>query len=119
MSTRGFIHFVHLFIFGSLFLYVGIQRTNIPLWLFSILFVMSIVVLIYHLFKTYIKYSNGNNPWVNLIHIFLVFPVLATIGYYKTETPRYVFELLLLLGFSVAGYHGFYLLYDMNIIHVE
>ena len=118
MDTHGWIHLIHLFIFGTLFLYVGIKRTTICPWMFHVLLALGILVWGYHIFKTYVKYVDGKNPWVNLLHIFAVAPVLTYIGYYKTETPRFVFEILLMLGFAVAGYHGTYMLEDFRIIQL-
>ena len=103
------IHLAHVLIFGSLFLYVGIKRTEICSWMFPVLFGLGILIFGYHSFKLYVKYVDGKNPWVNLIHLLLVAPVVTYIGYYGTDTPRYVFEILLMLGFAVIGYHGLYL----------
>lgn len=116
MNTRGWIHLIHFFVFGSLFLYVGIKRVAICAWLFPVLLGLGVVVWVYHIYKTYLKYVDGKNPWVNLFHIFAVAPLLVYIGYYKTETPRFVFELLLMMGFAVAGYHGVYIMEDFGLV---
>lgn len=110
MNKEVLVHLFHLLLVGSLFLYVGIQRTAIPTVLFPILFWLGIVIILYHLFKiyTYVKLRKGY--WVNLIHILLVGPLLLYIGYNGEKTTRLYFELLLMLGFSAIGYHGYYLL---------
>jgi hypothetical protein len=87
-------------------------------WMFPVLLSLGIIVFGYHLFKTYVKSMENKNPWVNLIHIFAVAPILVYIGYYQTETPRFVFEILLMLGFAVIGYHGTYVLEDLHLIRL-
>jgi hypothetical protein len=51
------------------------------------------------------------NPWINYFHIFIVAPILIIIGLQKDKTPRYYFELLLMLAFAVIGYHSYYIFY--------
>jgi hypothetical protein len=41
--------------------------------------------------------------------MFIVAPVLLAIGTYGNTTPRYLFEILLMLGIAAAGYHGYYM----------
>jgi hypothetical protein len=115
-TTAIFVHLAHICIFGSLFLYVGIQRGNSPQWLYSPLLALSVVGLAYHSYKTYLRIFAGKNPWVNLIHLLVVSPIVAYIGYYREQTPRYVFEILLMLGFASIGYHGLYLLEEFGVI---
>ena len=102
------VHLFHVLIIGSLFLYVGIQRTNIPTFMFSLLLGLGIIIILYHIFKVYTYMKLGKGYWVNLIHIFLVGPLLLYIGYNIEKTPRLFFELLLMLGFAAIGYHGYY-----------
>ena len=118
MNTRAIIHLVHFFIFGSLFLYIGIKRTEICSWLFPVLLVLGVIIWAYHGYKTYVKYTGGKNPWVNILHILYIAPILVYIGVYKTETPRFVFEMMLMLGFAVAGYHGMYALEDAKLFDI-
>jgi len=116
MNSRQIIHLVHLFVFGTLFLYIGLKKNTIPNWGFNAILALSFIIWGYHFVKLYIKYSAGANPWVNLIHILIVAPILAYIGYCKSETPRFAFEIMIMLGFAVAGYHGLYVLEDWNIV---
>ena len=51
----------------------------------------------------------GKSYWVNLIHIFIVGPILIYIGYNGEKTSRKYYEILLMLGFAALGYHGYYL----------
>jgi len=109
MEPRTIVHLFHILIVGSLFLYVGINRTNIPKIMFPILLGLGIIIMLYHIFKVY-KYTQQGKPyWVNLIHIFVVAPSLIYIGLNGEKTHRYGFEILLMLAFAAIGYHGYYL----------
>jgi succinate dehydrogenase hydrophobic anchor subunit len=116
MSQEFIIHLSHLLIIGSLFIYIGTHRTNIPEWFYLPMVGLGVFIIIYHIYKLYLKITNNKNPWVNLIHILLVGPVLIYIGYKKKDTSRPFFEILLLLGFAAIGYHGYYLLEDIGIL---
>lgn len=49
--------------------------------------------------------AQASSLWVNLIHIGLIAPLLFWIGYYKKDTSRAAFEMLLLLAFAALGYN--------------
>ena len=102
-----------MFIIGGLFLYVGLNREKIPQWAFTGLVGLGGIIMIYHLYKAYIRITNNTTPWVNLIHIFGVAPLLLSIGYTQEKTPRYMYEILLMFGFASIGYHGLYILEDL------
>jgi len=107
--SEFYVHLFHILIVGSLFLYVGIKSTNTPVFMYPVLLGLGVFIIFYHIYKTYLKYSAGKNPWVNLFHIFVVGPLLFYIGYNNRATPRSAYELLLMLGFAAIGYHGYYL----------
>ena len=109
MDIQKLVHLFHIIIVGGLFLYVGIIRDKIPKSLFTGLFWLGIVIVLYHIYKTYNYLKLGKGYWVNLIHIFIIGPLLIYIGYYGEKTARLYFELLLMLGFASIGYHGYYL----------
>jgi uncharacterized membrane protein len=109
MSTGFFVHLFHILIVGGLFLYVGITRTNIPNFMYSVLLILGIIIILYHGFKVYTKLKEGLNPWVNYIHILIVGPLLVYIGLNREKTQRLYFEILLMLAFASIGYHGYYL----------
>lgn len=109
MESRLFVHLFHILIVGSLFLYVGIAKTTIPTFMYSLLLTLGIIIILYHSFKVYKKLKDGKNPWVNYIHVFIVGPLLIYIGLNREKTQRLFFELLLMLGFASIGYHGYYL----------
>jgi len=105
----AFIHLFHILIVGGLFLYVGIEKTKIPNFMYSILTILGIIIILYHCFKVYKKLKIGVNPWINYIHIFIIGPLLIYIGLNKEKTQRFYFEILLMLGFASIGYHAYYL----------
>ena len=104
------VHLFHIIFVGGLFLYVGIQRDKIYKQLFPILLGLGGFIIVYHMYKTYTYLKAGKGYWVNLLHIFIIGPLLIYIGYYGEKTARLYFELLLMLGFASIGYHGYYLL---------
>ena len=110
MENHLYIQLFHIFIVSTLFLYVGIMRTSIHPFLFYLLLGLSIFIFIYHIYKLYIKLSKGLNPWVSLIHIFIIAPVLLYIGFNGVKTERLYFELLLMLSFASIGYHSYYII---------
>lgn len=110
LDTNKLVHLFHIIIVGGLFLYVGIRRNTIYKILYPILLGLGVIIIFYHIFKVYNYLKQGKPIWVNLIHIFIVGPLLIYIGYNRENTSRLYFELLLMLGFAAIGYHGYYLL---------
>jgi len=109
MNPEVLVHLFHILIVGTLFLYVGIKRDKIPIYMYPFLLALGIIIILYHVYKTY-NYIKADKPyWVNLIHILLVGPLLVYIGYNRENTQRKYYELLLMLGFASIGYHGYYL----------
>jgi hypothetical protein len=109
MDTNKLVHLFHVLIVGGLFLYVGINRDKIYGKLFPILFYLGLIIILYHLYKIYGYLQAGKGIWVNLIHVFIVGPLLVYIGYNGIKTSRKFFEILLMLGFASIGYHLYYL----------
>lgn len=109
MDQNTLVHLFHILLVGGLFLYVGINREKNYNELFSLLFYLGFVIVIYHLYKIYGYLSVGKGIWVNLIHVFIVGPLLVYIGYNGNKTSRKYFEILLMLGFASIGYHLYYL----------
>ena len=106
---RILVHVFHILLVGGLFLYVGIIRSKIPKILFPFLFVLGSIIIVYHIYKTHAYIKSGINPWVNLIHILLIGPLLLYIGSHGENTQRLYFEIMLMFGFASIGYHGYYL----------
>lgn len=98
----------HLIIIVPLFLFIGFQRAATPDWIYMALLAIGGIILLYHGVKLAIRLKNhSQSAWINAIHMLIVAPLLLYIGYHKKETPRFAYELLLLLGFGAAGYHLF------------
>ena len=105
------LHLVHIFIISILFIYVGIYKTSIPKWIYILLLVLGVVLIPYQGYKAYKYYLDGKKYyWNNLIHVFLVGPLLIWIGINREKTSSYFFNFLLMLGFASLGYHTYYLL---------
>jgi hypothetical protein len=119
MNTSIIVHLLHITIISGLFFYVGLKRNTIPAIMYPVLVGVGFIILGYHMYKLYLKLSAKHNPWVNLIHILVVAPLLLFIGWNRETTPRYAYELLLLLGFASFGYHGYYILVDMGVFANE
>jgi hypothetical protein len=103
------LHLFHIILIGGLFLYIGIQQKNMPLYMYNIILAIGIIILFYHSYKGYINFTKGKRIWINLFHITVVAPLLILIGLYKENTPRYYYEYILMLAFAAIGYHGYYM----------
>lgn len=110
MNVRILVHLFHILIVGGLFLYIGINREKINGRLFPVLFYLGLIIILYHLYKIYDYLQVSKRIWVNLIHVFIIGPLLVYIGYNREKTTRKFFEMLLMLGFALIGYHLYYLL---------
>jgi len=110
MNIFTLINLFHIIFVGSLFIYVGTYREKLPKILFPLLFILGIIVIFYHIYKTYTYITQGKQIWINLIHICIIGPLLCYIGYNRDKTTRPYFELLLMLGFAAIGYHSYYLI---------
>lgn len=110
LDKHAIIHLFHILLVGPLFLYVGIKRNSIPIFMFPFLLVLGTFIIIYHAYLAYNKFKQGVSAWVNYIHFLIIGPLLVYIGYHSLETSRKYFELLLLLGMATIGYHGYYLI---------
>ena len=96
----------HILIIVPLFLYVAFVRGQLPSWIFPVLLGLGILIFVYHLYKTMIKWkANSPSVWVNIIHVLVIAPMLIFIGAKSYDTPRWAYEVLAMLGFSALGYH--------------
>ena len=109
---RTLYYIFHLLFVVPLFLYVGFKREDTPDALLMGLGGLALGIFGYHAYRAYTKLVAGSSAWVNWIHLLLVVPLLTVIAVYRKNTPRKYFELLLMLGFAAAGYHGYYLAAD-------
>ena len=106
---------IHLIVVVPLFLYIGFNRAETPQWLYMAVFAIGVVILVYHGFKFIVRLKNRSAyTWVNVLHILTVAPLLLYIGYHKKDTPRFAYELLLMLAFAATGYHLFSLVKQLE-----
>lgn len=96
----------HILVVSPFFLYVAFVRGQLEPWVFTVIQILGLLVLIYHVYKTIIKWkAKSMSTWVNIIHVVAVAPLLLYIGSMGYDTPRWAFEILAMLGFSALGYH--------------
>jgi hypothetical protein len=96
----------HILVVSPFFLYVAFVRGQLEPWVFTVLQIIGLLVLIYHVYKTIIKWkAKSMSTWVNIIHVLAVAPLLLYIGSMGYDTPRWAFEILAMLGFAALGYH--------------
>ena len=111
MNYYTIIHLLHILFLAPLALYVGIEQTKVPSWIYTVLFYLGIYIILFHLYKTIVYVSKGINPWINVFHLFLVAPFFLWLGIQKEKTPSYVYQILLMLGFATLGYHSYHLFF--------
>lgn len=117
MDSHLLLSLFHIFAVVPLFLYVAIQRGNIPTGLYGFLLALGAFITVYHGYKAFTRYMSGSSSlWVNLIHVLYIGPLLIYIGYREKDTPRYAYELLALAGFAALGYHMYQLVLSMNVL---
>ncbi len=106
----------HILVIAPFLLYVGIQRAAVPGWIFTTLLVLGAVLFLYHGYRAYIRIIKSSPyAWVNLVHAMIVAPLLMYIGFKGRESPRYAYELLLMVAFAALGYHLYSLVISLQI----
>ena len=117
LNEHIILNIFHLLFVAPLLIYIGVQRASLPEWAFNSLLGLGIVVLMYQLYKSYIKYSTGAlSLWVNLMQVLIIATLLIYIGAKGKNTPRPAFEMLLLTAFAAFGYHLYYLVLSVNTV---
>lgn len=105
------LHIGHVIV-GLLLLYISIKQ-KVNLIFYNIIFLISIIAIIYHI----IKFYNTRN-WLYLFHLIVVLPIIFSVGLLKYDTPDYLYKILMFIAFGTIGYHGYNLLKDqLNIYH--
>jgi len=106
MNAHVILALLHIFVVAPALIAVALFRSQTPDWAFQILFATGLVILLYHGYKAIWKLNaNASGAWINLIHVFLVAPLLLYIGSKQKMTPRPAFEMLAMAGFAALGYH--------------
>jgi len=91
---------VHLFLFAPPLLYIGLTRAATPLWAFQALLFAGMFILLYHAYRLM---STGS--YINLIHVAVIAPILIAIGWKARNSPRALYEVLLMITFAMIGWH--------------
>ncbi len=106
MNAHIGVSLFHIFLVVPFFLYVAIVRGQLEPWIFYILTGLGILLVVYHGYLSFVKYSNGSPTlWINLVHVIAVAPLLIFIGASGYDTPRWAYEILAMVAFAAGGYH--------------
>lgn len=100
MDTHRILHLAHILVLGPFLLAVGTGYIAPSVYIT----VIGIAITVYHVFKMSQKGVN----WINLFHMIAVGPALIAYG---AGAPRYIRELILMLGIAAIGYHAYYLVF--------
>ncbi len=120
IDSHVFIALGHLIFIAPFFLYVGFQRSNTPLWIYTLLIALGAMILFYHGYKAFIRVAAGSPyAWVNIIHVAFVAPLLLLIGLKGRDAPRYAYELLIMVGFAALGYHLYSLIRGLQVYYMD
>ena len=104
---------MHVAFIVPFLLWVAFQRAASPDWVYNVLFGTGLLILVYHGIKAVGRFfAKSAMLWVNLIHVFLIAPLLIWIGYYGKKTERPAYDMLLITAFGAFGYH----LYKMVVV---
>lgn len=116
MDTHFVISLFHVLLVAPLFFLIAFFRSDIPDWGFQILLGLGVFVGIYHGYKAVVRYAaNSQYLWVNLIHTLFVAPLLIYIGYNQKQTPRWAYEVCIMIGSAALGYHTYSLVKMANV----
>ena len=91
---------IHVLFFAPPLLYVGLKRSQIPPWAFNALLFTGIFIAVFHLYRLL-----QSGSYINAIHLCIIAPVLMAIGYKAQQTPRSLYEILLMITFAMIGWH--------------
>lgn len=110
------INIFHILVVAPFFMYVAYVRGQLPSWIFPTLLGLGIIVGIYHLYSTIVKYRAASpSLWINLIHVLFVAPLLIFIGAKSYDTPRWAFEVLAMFAFATFGYHLYSMIQELQV----
>ena len=116
IDSHVFVAIAHIVLFVPFLLYVGIQRAAVPNWVYTLLLSIGSLIFVYHGWKAFIRVSTASPyAWVNIIHAAAIAPLLVFIGYKGRDTPRYAYEILMMVGFAGLGYHLYSLVRGLQV----
>ena len=97
---------MHVALIVPFLLWVAFQRAASPDWVYNVLFGTGLLILVYHGVKAVGRFfAKSSMLWVNLIHVFLIAPLLIWIGYHGKKTERPAYDMLIIAAFGAFGYH--------------
>ena len=106
MDKHLLLSLFHIALVIPFFLYIGFQRAATPEWIYNVMFGLGLLVLVYHGSKAIVRLvAKSPGAWINLIHVFVMAPLMIYIGYTGKKTQRPAYEMLLMVGFAGLGYH--------------
>ena len=80
IDSHVFIALGHLLFIAPFLLYVGFQRSNNPMWIYTLLIALGFMILFYHGYKSFVRVAAGSPyAWVNIIHVAIIAPLLLLI----------------------------------------
>ena len=114
MGALGLYIFHILFVFPLLF-YIAFFRGLVPIWVYTLLGILGIVILVYHSIMAFQRWK-GHSPflWVNIMHILVIAPLLIYIGKNDYSSAKWSFEILALLAFAALGYNLYKIVLEVN-----
>ena len=96
----------HIFILAPGLLWIAFNRAASPTWVYAGLLFVGIGMMVYHGYRAFVRIvKKSPYAWVNLVHTFVIAPLLIYIGWNGRETPRAAYEMLAMVGFAGLGYH--------------
>jgi hypothetical protein len=120
VDSHVFIALTHILLFVPFLLYVGIERMSVPGYVYTILLALGAIVFIYHAYKAFVRLTHGSPyAWVNIVHAAIIGPLMFFIGFKGRDTPRWAYELLLMVGFAGLGYHLFSLIRSLQVYNAD
>jgi hypothetical protein len=107
----------HILILAPGLLWIAFRRAASPSWVYTGLLFVGIFMIVYHGYRAFVRIvKKSPYAWVNLIHTFVIAPLLIYIGWNGRDTPRAAYEMLAMVGFAGLGYH-IYSLITMLQVH--
>jgi hypothetical protein len=108
MDTHTVLSLAHVFVLGPLLVAIGAGYVDAyPMAVAA----LGAFITVYHAWRGYGKYAAGSSGiWINLIHTLVVGPAIFAKGW-ATDAPRWLNEVILMLGFAAIGYHAYRLVF--------
>ena len=101
-----------ILIFGCLFLYIGLKRSNMSNDMFKQLFLFGIFLVIYFFMKAFSNSEPGESNTTNFIYLFIIAPLIILIGIKGSSTSSGYFNILAICAFFIIIYHSYKLCFD-------